>query len=249
MTALTTGTGTSWKGNAARTFTRACSLILAGAVIPRGSLAMAHNDRAMPAGILDKTKTVAQGGMFKVAGGDANGDLYFYGKLPNVTLTIANGAALGIKGDGGTGITITIVSGITTANAVIDAIQAHAQASMLIGFDRGGTGASTAGVQSGTAIPHVRLLGISDFDLDNSGNPSTDVAIPINKSEFRYGKAYLINDTGGTPLTQSDCPGVGWVLDNATISKQKTVYSQLPISVDELATRGQEAGLVCVTIS
>lgn len=248
MTALTAGTETSWKGGIARQFTRPCSLILRGAKIPRGSLAMAHNDRAMPAGILDITKTVAQGGMVKVAGADANGDLYFFSLIPNVTLTIADGAALAITGDGGTGLTITIVSGTTTANQVINAIQAHARATALIGFTRPGTGASTAGLLSAIVLPHVRLLGICDFDLDNSANSGTDVAIPVSKSQFRYGKAYLLNDTGGTPLTQSDCPGVGYIVDNATISKVKTDWSQFSIGVDELAVSGQEAGMVCVNI-
>jgi hypothetical protein len=249
MTALATGVTVDFKGAPALAPRRQKALILAGALIPRGTLAFDHNGRAMPAAPLDITKSVALGGPFKVAGTTVDGDLYFYSSLGRpMSVSLVNGAALAISTLAAASVVITIVSGTTTANQVVAAVQAHAVASQRINVFPGGTGAGIAGVQSLNAVPRIRLLGVSMFDLDNTANASTDQTIPIDKSEFAYGRIWLVNDTTN-PLDDTMVPGVGLVLDNVTISSAPVGAAQLlPIVIDEIGRSGAYTGLVCVRI-
>lgn len=249
MTALAVGTVIDQKGSAARTWSRPCYTVLRGQKIPRGCVAMAHNGRAMNAGPLDITKTVAQGGPLKATGADANGHIYFWSLFgENVQVSITNGAALAITVDPVFNI-VQIVAPVasTTASEVVQAVQAHARASQLVECEFGGTGAGLIVAMVSTAVPHVELLGVSMFEIDNSADASNDNTIPVSSAEFRYGKMWLLNDTAGTPVTSSGAPGTGYMLDNATVTSVRTPYC-LPVRIDELGVYGKPAGMVCVDI-
>lgn len=245
MTAVTYGTTTTWKGGiSANPFTRSIAKVLAGVLIPRGSLVMANDDRAMPAGPIDVTKTAAQGGPLKVAGGTADGDLFYYSLAPYVRVTVANGAALAVAIDGND-ITITIVSGTTTALQVFRAILAHGVVSQVLGVIYGGNGSGTAGVQTQIRVPYIRLLGMADFEIDNTAN-NTDQAILLNKSEFRAGRVWLLNDTN-YPVDAKCAPGKVSILDNVTgtILRLPTL---LTADLDDIGQAGEVAGMLCIRI-
>lgn len=249
MTALAVGTVIDQKGSAARTWSRPCYTVLRGQKIPRGCVAMAHNGRAMNAGPLDITKTVAQGGPLKATGADANGHIYFWSLFgENVQVSITNGASLSVKVDPVFNlILITAPVASTTSNDVVQAVQAHARASQLVECAYGGGGAGLIAAMVSTTVPHVELLGVSMFEIDNSADASNDNTIPVSSAEFRYGKMWLLNDTAGTPVTSSGAPGTGYMLDNATVTSVRTPYC-LPVRIDELGVYGKPAGMVCVDI-
>ncbi len=249
MAARLTGCTVQFKGAPALAPRRQKALILANALIPRGTMAFDHNGRAMQAAPLDITKSVALGGPFKVAGTTVDGDLYFYSSLGRpMSVSLVNGAALAISTAAAGSVAITIVSGTTTANQIVAAVQAHAVASQRINVFPGGTGAGIAGVQSLNAVPRIRLLGVSMFDLDNTVNPTTDQPIPVDKSEFAYGRLWMLPDTTN-PVTDTMTPGIGLVLDNVTISSAPVGAAQLlPVVIDEIGQSGEYAGLVCVRI-
>ena len=112
MAARLTACTVDFKGAPALAPRRQKALILANALIPRGTLAFDHNGRAMQAAPLDITKSVALGGPFKVAGTTVDGDLYFYSSLGRpMSVSLVNGAALAISTAAAGSVVITIVSG------------------------------------------------------------------------------------------------------------------------------------------
>lgn len=248
MTAIAVGTVIDQKGSAARTWSRPCYTVLKGQKIPRGALAMAHNGRAMNAAPLDITKSVADGGPLKATGADANGHIYFWSRFGmNVSVSIANAAAIAITVNPVTNV-ISIVGPVASATAadIVQAVQAHARASELVDCMYSGTGAGLIAAMTATVVPHVELLGVAMFEIDNSGDLVNDNSIPPAVAEFRYGKMWMLNDTGSA-LTAVGAPGIGYVLDNVTITGVRTSFC-LPVRVDELGVYGKVAGMVCVDI-
>ena len=79
MAARLTGCTVQFKGAPALSPRRQKALILANALIPRGTLAFDHNGRAMQAAPLDITKSVALGGRSR-SPAPVDG-LYFYSSL------------------------------------------------------------------------------------------------------------------------------------------------------------------------
>lgn len=247
MTAIAVGTVIDQKGSAARTWSRPCYTILKGQKIPRGALAMAHNGRAMNAGPLDITKSVADGGPLKATGADANGHVYFWTLFgQGVSVSLANAVALSISVDVANVVAIKGPVASLTAAEVVQAVQAHARASQLLECQYSGTGAGLFAAMAPTSVPHVELLGVAMFDLDNSSDAVNDNTIPPGQAEFRYGKMYLLNDTGN-PVAATGVPGMGYVLDNVTITAIRTAYC-LPVRIDDLGAYGKTAGMVCVDI-
>ena len=248
MSALAVGTVVDQKGSAARTWSRPCYTVLRGQKIPRGCVAMAHNGRAMNAGPLDITKSVADGGPLKATGADANGHVYFWSLFgQGVSVSLANAVALSISVDVANVVAIKGPVASLTAAEVVQAVQAHARASQLLECQYSGTGAGLFAAMAPTSVPHVELLGVAMFDLDNSSDAVNDNTIPVSSAEFRYGKMWLLNDTAGTPVTSSGAPGTGYMLDNATVTSVRTPYC-LPVRIDELGVYGKPAGMVCVDI-
>lgn len=247
MTAIAVGTVIDQKGSAARTWSRPCYTILKGQKIPRGALAMVHNGRAMNAGPLDITKSVADGGPLKATGADDNGHVYFWSLFgQGVSVSLANAVALSISVDVANVVAIKGPVASLTAAEVVQAVQAHARASQLLECMYSGTGAGLFAAMAPTAVPHVELLGVAMFDLDNSSDAVNDNTIPPGQAEFRYGKMYLLNDTGN-PVTATGVPGMGYVLDNVTITAIRTAYC-LPVRIDDFGAYGKTAGMVCVDL-
>jgi len=247
MTAIAVGTVIDQKGSAARTWSRPCYTILKGQKIPRGALAMSHNGRAMNAGPLDITKSVADGGPLKATGADANGHIYFWSLFgQGVSVSLANAVSLSISVDVANVVAIKGPVASLTAAEVVQAVQAHARASQLIECMYSGTGAGLFAAMVPTAVPHVELLGVAMFELDNSSDLTNDNSIPDAQAEFRYGKLWLLNDTG-TPVTAVGAPGGAYALDNVTITGIRTSFC-LPVRVDELGVYGKTAGMVCVDL-
>lgn len=247
MTAIAVGTVIDQKGSAARTWSRPCYTVLKGQKIPRGALAMSHNGRAMNAGPLDITKSVADGGPLKATGADANGHVYFWSLFgQGVSVSLANAVALSISVDVANVVAIKGPVASLTAAEVVQAVQAHARASQLLECMYSGTGAGLFAAMAPTEVPHVELLGVAMFEIDNSSDITNDNSIPPAIAEFRYGKMWMLNDTG-TALTAVGSPGIGYALDNVTITGIRTSFC-LPVRVDELGVYGKVAGMVCVDL-
>lgn len=210
--------------------TRKCAQILRNAKIFAGSLCFAHNGRVMPAQSLDNENTIATGGPLIVAGATSPGDLRIIAKVPNVKLTIVNGAALAVTANYAPSTTtgkfwdlrVTAVIGTTTASAVVNAIRAHALANSLVDITYVGLATSTDGnvsAQTVTDVPHVEILGICMRGYDNTDSPSADVTLPTQANEFAYGEVWMNNDGTISATVAADVPGQCAIVDDASVSQ------------------------------
>ena len=203
--------------------TRRISKILAGVHIFAGALTMLHGDRLMPAGSLNNATTAANGGPLQVPGGDIDGTLRLIAKAPNVRFlmgTSGGGSAAAVSVTYGSQITVncSIGSG-TTALTAYQALQAHADAMRYVDVALPGTGGSLAVAITATAVPFVRLAGISDLEYDNSAVGATDYTW-VGEQPFtvRTGIVSMAND-GTDPASSADVNGIVTIIDDQTIAR------------------------------
>lgn len=104
------------------------------------------------------------------AGADANGNLYFTARTLNVRVKVTLAAAELITVAYGSTIDIDISynNGTSTAATIIQLLRRHAEASRLIRYVAGGTGASSPAALAFTAVPAIEMLGVPSVSIDNS---------------------------------------------------------------------------------
>lgn len=103
------------------------------------------------------------------AGADANGNLYFTARTLNVRVKVTLAAAELITVVYGSTIDIDIQynNGTSTAASIIQLLRRHAEASRLLRYVAGGTGASSPAALAFTAVPAIEMLGVPSIALNN----------------------------------------------------------------------------------
>lgn len=198
---------------------------LRGASWKIGWLLAAHDERIMPYpdggfnSAASLALTVLQGGPLSVTGADANGALKMIALRPNVRFQLANGASTSVvvtRGAANTDILLTCAVASVTSAVAARALLDNAQAKELIDVAPSGTGAGLVAVFAQTAVPHVRIYGISGGDVDNSG-AATDLSL-------EYGSAGEVALTGKFLFSGSasggtfSVPQCGAFIDNQTVA-------------------------------
>lgn len=220
-------------GGSARTARHGALTVLRGAAWKMGWLLAGHGlagtgDRLMPypTGGFNNALTAANGGPLQVPGADANGGLRIIANAPNVSVVVLNAtaAAVQVTVSGATGYIVGIfpILASTTADEMIDLIRGHALANRLLRVVHTGTGAGLMAALGTSAVPYVRIAGISGGEADNTA----DV---VNDNDLRFGSNAEQVYMGRLGMQFSDvnsahmmAPQKVWAVDNATVQGAET---------------------------
>ena len=192
--------------------------ILRGTKWDAGWLIASHDDRLMayPDGGFDNATTAINGGPLQVPGADANGGLRLIAKRRNITFALVNGT-LGLS-VANNNIVLTCPVASTTANAAKQYLLERASLYELADVAVTGTGAGLVAAIASTAVPCVRLYGVSKVPVDAS-TMATDTAIVVGSALEAQG------DTGVFGLIYNGAPFPGCkvaVINNNEISITRT---------------------------
>lgn len=192
--------------------------VLRGASWKSGWVIVAHNDRLMPypTGGFDSAVTIANGGPLNIAGADANGGLRVIAKLPKVRLTVTRGGgsnSLTILYSSGTNVDVLIVlTNTATAQDAHILIRSNADAMRYLDCNYTGNGGGVAGAQSVVDVPHVRLYGISQSEVQNSDASNDLDFVEGDQAEVCEYGMFKISSTAVLSV-----PAKGFLSDNQTV--------------------------------
>mgnify|MGYP003557419867 FL=1 len=192
--------------------------ILRGTKFEAGWLIASHDDRLMayPDGGFNNATTAINGGPLQVPGADANGGLRLIAKRRSVTFTLVNGT-LGVSVTYNSIVLTCPVASTTALAAKQYLLERHSVAELVdVGFS--GTGGGLVAAIASTAVPCVRLFGVSKVPVDAS-TMATDTAIVVGSALEAQG------DTGVFGLIYSGAPFPGCkvaVINNNEISVTRT---------------------------
>lgn len=192
--------------------------ILRGTKFEAGWLIANHDGRLMayPDGGFDNALTAINGGPLQVPGADANGGLRIIAKRRNVTFTLVNGT-LGVSVTNHS-IVLTCPVASTTALAAKQYLLERQSVAELVDVAFTGTGAGLVVAIASTAVPCVRLFGVSKVPVDAS-TMATDTPIAVGSALEAQG------DTGVFGLIYNGAPFPGCkvaVINNNEISVTRT---------------------------
>lgn len=225
--------------------TRRATKVLRGIQIFAGAVCLFHNDRLMPmpdGGFTTSTslaKSVAQGGALQLEV-DSNYVVAVYAKVPNVRI------AMTVSGMGdvtslaiayGTTIDISFnIGSAASVASVVAALRANADVMRLIEVGQATVVGASPTAQTIIAVPHVRIAGVADLAVDNSGSTSDLTWTDQQPLTLSTGRLLVTNDATD-PASSGDVGGLVALLDDQTIVR--TTKPLLPqVQLFDWATKG-----------
>ena len=210
-----------WNGTPSATITQDGAILPAGVVLWKGSFVMLVGNKLYPFEAAMNTAALPTK-FTSIAGADANGGFVVYSKQQNVSIQLVGGVSktLGVTiSYAANTVTVVVQLGTdgggavtSTAQAVVDAILAHATASRLIRIGATGTGLGLPVVTAATAVVKVVLLGFSQKTLDNSSGV-TDV---VGRYQFSTGIGEVQN-SATDPIDRTMVGGLVALADNGAV--------------------------------